>query len=368
VQGLYEHLRSRGFFVDILTASSSSSSSPSAPGAVGTFESFDALNYTALLLVDPEEEYGVAEAAKLRNDVTSKGLSLLVFADWFSQPTMASLRFLDDNTHRYWTPVTSGCNVPALNELLGPLGVELGVGALGGEWGLSRDDGAGRSITRSQVAQGVPIRRFPSHGRVVSARLTDATSKRTVLAPIFGAVVAADRGGSTRRRLPPIPKKQLPGGADDAAASIEPGLLAVYGDSNCVDSSHLKGEQCFWLLDEMLAMVGDDAPPAPALVYYRQSHCMVAGRAAAALRCNLRGRGWWLVAAQRPGQPRAGELLASLGGAWGEWPPSSFPRNEPPAQRAGGAQQLHSYRSASRLWPLAAIAQQRSGETPAGSE
>ena len=53
---------------------------------------------------------------------------------------MAKLRIKDDNTKRWWTPVTGGANVPALNALLAPFNVGFGQGALGGrfQWPVSQ--------------------------------------------------------------------------------------------------------------------------------------------------------------------------------------------------------------------------------------
>ncbi len=39
---------------------------------------------------------------------------------------MLSMKFFDDNTRSWWTPVTGGSNVPALNDLLAPYGIALG--------------------------------------------------------------------------------------------------------------------------------------------------------------------------------------------------------------------------------------------------
>jgi hypothetical protein len=36
------------------------------------------------------------------------------------------MRFFDDNTRSWWTPITGGSNVPALNDLLAPHGIALG--------------------------------------------------------------------------------------------------------------------------------------------------------------------------------------------------------------------------------------------------
>ena len=184
------------------------------------FTSFDASLYGALLLIDPEEEYGAEESAKLVADVREKGLGLFVMADWYAEQTMEKLRFLDDNTHRYITPITGGANVPALNDLLRPFGIAFGDGALAGDWGFAKH------MTR--MVNGVPIAAFPNDGRVVTARVKDETTRRASKPPVFGAA----RGGP--------------------AATA--GVVAVYGDSNCADSAH-QATDCYWLFDELLPVL-----------------------------------------------------------------------------------------------------------------
>jgi membrane-bound transcription factor site-1 protease len=36
------------------------------------------------------------------------------------------MKFFDDNTRSWWSPITGGANVPALNELLAPHNISLG--------------------------------------------------------------------------------------------------------------------------------------------------------------------------------------------------------------------------------------------------
>ena len=94
---------------------------------------FNASEYGALLVVDPEEEWHEAEVEKLAADVKKRGLGLVVVGEWFNTATMASLRFYDDNTRSWWTPVTGGANVPAVNDLLAPHGAALGDAVLEGD-------------------------------------------------------------------------------------------------------------------------------------------------------------------------------------------------------------------------------------------
>lgn len=84
-----------------------------------------------------------------------------MLADWYDEKTMAKLRILDDNTHRYISPLTGGANVPALNDLLRPFGISLGSGVLAGDWGFDRKS--------TRMVNGVPIIEFPSDVRTSGA-------------------------------------------------------------------------------------------------------------------------------------------------------------------------------------------------------
>ena len=72
---------------------------------------------------DPERD---PKQAKLHDDVARRGLSLVVLGEWHNPAVLRSVRFFDDNTHAWMEPITGGANLPALNELLGPLGVAFG--------------------------------------------------------------------------------------------------------------------------------------------------------------------------------------------------------------------------------------------------
>ena len=48
-----------------------------------------------------QEEYHPEEMLKITEDINMRGLSLLVFADWYNVDTMVKMRFFDDNT-RSW--------------------------------------------------------------------------------------------------------------------------------------------------------------------------------------------------------------------------------------------------------------------------
>ncbi|KAG7275301.1 hypothetical protein CRUP_018275 [Coryphaenoides rupestris] len=79
---MYQHLRSMGYFVEVLGA---------------PITCFDASQYGTLLLVDSEEEYFPEEITKLRRDI-DRGLSLVVFSDWYNTSVMRKVKFYDENT------------------------------------------------------------------------------------------------------------------------------------------------------------------------------------------------------------------------------------------------------------------------------
>ncbi|VDN13782.1 unnamed protein product [Dibothriocephalus latus] len=123
---LYNHLRGEGYYLEVLQQ---------------PFTCFDAGNYGTLMLVDPEEEFFPAEIAKLRRDILQQGLSLLVFAGWYNTTIQDLLRFYDSHTRRLWSPPTGGTNVPALNDLLAPLGIQFGDTVLSGDFSLGNKSG-----------------------------------------------------------------------------------------------------------------------------------------------------------------------------------------------------------------------------------
>jgi hypothetical protein len=53
------------------------------------------------------------------------GVLFLVPARYHEQ-SLRQMKFFDDNTRSWWTPITGGANVPALNDLLAPHNITLG--------------------------------------------------------------------------------------------------------------------------------------------------------------------------------------------------------------------------------------------------
>lgn len=191
---------------------------------------FDARQYGTLLLVDLEDEYFEEEIDKLREDILNTGLGLAVFAEWYNVETMVKMRFFDDNTRSWWTPVTGGANVPALNDLLAPFGIAFGDKILNGDFTINGE--------QSRYASGTNILRFPAGGYVHSFPFLDRSD-----------------GGATQNVLPSglVKEKSPILGFMEAGE----GRISVYGDSNCLDSSHMV-TNCFWLLKRILEFTSEN--------------------------------------------------------------------------------------------------------------
>lgn len=163
---------------------------------------------------------------------------------------MKKVKFYDENTRQWWIPDTGAVNVPAVNDLIGVLGMAFGDTVLEGEFKLGRHP--------MYYASGTNIAKFPADGRVVAVDLKDQGKEvldgagvdvknaavlglldRTRSAARENEVAGEDNGGEAE--------------TSDRGASENHhvGRVALYGDSNCLDSSHMQ-KDCFWLLEALL--------------------------------------------------------------------------------------------------------------------
>ncbi|EFN59013.1 hypothetical protein CHLNCDRAFT_33771 [Chlorella variabilis] len=222
---MFNALRDEGFFLEVLASPATC---------------FNASLYGSLLVVDSEDEWYPEEVAKLAADVEGQGLGLLVFADWYHLESIQRLRFYDDNTRSWWEAATGGANVPALNDMLTPYGVAFESGALEVEVHIKGVQGP------FHMASGVPLKTLP-----VGSWMHRADPKP----------------GDGELPLPPSTSlTPLPRCSPCAAAAQSPapgfpvlgllqhgaGRVGLYGDSNCLDSSHSRSK-CFKLLIKMAA-------------------------------------------------------------------------------------------------------------------
>ncbi len=204
-KGLYDHLRAQGYYIEVLGRD---------------WTCFDATNYGALLLVDPEEAYFEAEIDKLTADVYARGLSLVVVGEWHNAERMQKLRFLDQNTQSWWLPQTGGANIPELNRVLDAFHMGLSDRIVDARVSM----GGGDSF---RYESGTSIQRFPKGGYLYSVSGTDQVSGRSQYFPVIGIYSTGSRAQS--------------------------GRIAVFGDSNCLDGSHRRGEPCYSLFGALLA-------------------------------------------------------------------------------------------------------------------
>lgn len=234
LRDIYLHLRSIGYYVEVLGE---------------PFTCFDAENYGTLLIADPEDEFFDEEIDKFREDVAEKGLSVLVFADWYNTTVMKEMQQCNPDTSTLWMPDTGGSNVPALNELLEGFGIELSDKVY---------EGFVRDVNYNS---GSSIVKFPM-------------TSQTVL--IGGDFV--DEGEEFLKQSPKKPQnlcspevqlkdvKWIPRNNHQQALVVEKvavlgmmkthgqngGRIVVFGDSNCLDSTSTEEAACFWLIDALL--------------------------------------------------------------------------------------------------------------------
>ena len=209
---LFTQLRSLGYFVEVLGAN---------------LLCFNASLYGVLMLVDSEEEWWPAEVTRLSDAVRTEGLGLIVVAEWYNVQVMREVKFWDENTASWWTPVTGGANVPALNDLLAPFGVAFSSHVVKGRV----------NVTHALVpfSSGTTIARFPAGGYLLHATLQDGGSGAPTRAyPVMGLWQGEEEGS---------------------------GRVLVWGDSNCLDLNNNPHGFCTHLLHEMMAFVSPHTPP-----------------------------------------------------------------------------------------------------------
>uniref|UniRef100_A0A0E0DXF0 Uncharacterized protein n=1 Tax=Oryza meridionalis TaxID=40149 RepID=A0A0E0DXF0_9ORYZ len=231
---LFNMLRDAGYYIETL-------GSP--------LTCFDASNYGTLLMVDLEDEYFSEEIQKLKDDVVHKGLGVVVFAEWYHVDTMVKMTFFDENTRSWWTPITGGANVPALNELLAPFGIAFGDKVLSGDFSINGE--------QTHYASGTDIVQFPAGGFLHSFQLQDNSK------------ISQDNSRSADTQNNPDKSKcllvwlcahgiMIGRQLSSILGMMEAGKgrVAVYGDSNCLDSSHMV-TNCYWLLRKLVEFTGN---------------------------------------------------------------------------------------------------------------
>ncbi|KAH8329639.1 hypothetical protein KR074_005924 [Drosophila pseudoananassae] len=257
---MYTHLRNIGYYIDVLRE---------------PFTCFNASDYGALLIVDPEREFEDAEIVALKDNVYRKGLGVVIFADWYNTTVMKKIKFFDENTRQWWTPDTGGANIPALNDLLKPFGI--GFGDFVGEGHFKLGDHS------MYYASGATIVKFPSNPgdilvgtklndqglSIINSKTPNKESKKDL--PIFGLFQTKENSIESNEEIIDNPENNLANTVSTDYSTFKnrvlllrkkehsisyakisnyrnnEGRIAVYGDSNCLDATHLE-KACYWLL------------------------------------------------------------------------------------------------------------------------
>ena len=162
-------------------------------------------------------------------DVETHGLGLLLFPEWYSQESMSRMHFFDDNTRSWWTPVTGGSNIPAVNDLVAPFGLAFGDKVVHGSVSI------GKTHTLP-YSSGTHIIKAPAGARLLEADLKDHSNgppASSVKPEAYSVLGLVEHGA---------------------------GRVAAFGDASCVDANHATAN-CHALLYEMLQWATDQANP-----------------------------------------------------------------------------------------------------------
>lgn len=139
---------------------------------------------------------------------------------------MKKVKFFDENTRQWWMPDTGGSNIPALNDLLAPWGIEFGDRIFEGSYKFGDHD--------MYYASGTSIAKFPLNGLVITKKLKDQ-----------GMQILDNTIDSNDASEVPIL------GFLQSNSAEKSGRIVIYGDSNCIDTAHLE-KPCYWMLDAII--------------------------------------------------------------------------------------------------------------------
>lgn len=174
--------------------------------------------YGAVLLLDSEDYFTSSEKLVLERLVKQEGVVLVVAAEWYNLDVMHSLLFQDDNTRSWWSPVTAGANVPALNEVLAAFDIAFGDYVISGVIRSSKGS--------FRFESGVPIVQFPAGGELL----------------YVSKLKAIESNPKTHDRL--LSNVHVPVTPLLGLAKSGRGAVLVYGDTNCIDTAY-NGDKCY---------------------------------------------------------------------------------------------------------------------------
>ncbi|VDK82699.1 unnamed protein product, partial [Onchocerca ochengi] len=217
---LYQHLRSSGYYIEILGE---------------PLTCVDLSQYSAYLIIDPEDEFFPIERQKLYDEVNNANLNLIIFADWYNTSVIDKIRFMDENTKQWWQPETGGTNLPALNDLLKEWNISLSA--------LVLDGIATIGHTQMKYLSGTSISNAPPHALIALSNLID-----------LGAEMIVDE------KTNQLHEEAIFLYYKNDTLSKTSGFVAVFGDSTCLEvGTTSDAKSCVFLLEALLesALEGD---------------------------------------------------------------------------------------------------------------
>lgn len=180
---LYKYLSIQGYSVEVLNE---------------PITCFDSKNYGTFILADPEKALSRQEVVKLRKDIETRGLSLIVIAEWSDQVMKDKHTFTSEFTRKTWNPVVAGSNLDSINTLLKPYGIMFRESSYSGTIAVGEE--------KFKVESGAIIQKFPNKGflfsgklvedRVTIEKINDFSSIKEELHPIVGIYDLSDENNN----------------------------------------------------------------------------------------------------------------------------------------------------------------------------
>lgn len=122
-------------------------------------------NYGTFILADLEKGLSRNEVIKLRKDVETRGLSLVVIAEWSDEAMIQKHTFTSDFTKKTWKPLVGGSNLGSINTLLRPYGIMFKESSYSGAIVVGEE--------KFKIESGAILQKFPNKGFLFSGKLID---------------------------------------------------------------------------------------------------------------------------------------------------------------------------------------------------
>jgi hypothetical protein len=212
---LYKFLRSQGYHVEILNE---------------PITCFNSRNYGTFILADPEKGLFRNEVIKLRKDIETRGLSLIIIAEWSDDDIIQKHTFTSEFTHKVWNPIVGGSNLGSINTLLLPYGIRFKESSYSGTIVVGEE--------KFKIESGALIQKFPNKGFLFSGNLVE--DKLTI-------EKYEDNGDMQNEIYPIVGIYDL----SDENNNKESGSILAIGDSYCIESS--APVKCYSLISEFLS-------------------------------------------------------------------------------------------------------------------